>query len=117
MFRTSRKAKPVEMLAGITRRTLTYGDRTLLVEFTILAGSVFPEHQHPYEQIGYLCTGKGRLWIGKEVHGLVPGASWCIPAGVPHRAEFSENTVAIDIFSPVREDYLDPEDRPWKPGA
>lgn len=109
MFQSSREAKPVEMMEGITRRTLTHGERMLLVEFTVRAGSVFPEHQHPYEQIGYLCTGKGRLWIGTEAHNLSQGSSWCIPGGVSHRGEFSEDSVVIDVFSPVRKDYLDPQ--------
>jgi len=93
------------MFEGITRRTLTYGDRMLLVEFRVEHGSVFPEHCHPYEQIGYMCRGAGTLWIGKEGFDLEPGSSWCIPAGVPHRAEFSRASVLVDIFSPVREDY------------
>lgn len=108
MFRKSRQVKPVEMLSGVMRRTLTHGERMLLVEFEVRAGSVFPEHEHPYEQIGYLCSGKGRLWIAGEVFEMEPGSSWCIPAGVPHRAEFAENSVAVEVFSPPRRDYLDP---------
>jgi quercetin dioxygenase-like cupin family protein len=107
MFKTSQEAKPVEMMEGITRRTLTFGERMLLVEFTIRKGAVFPEHSHPYEQTGYLCKGAGRLWIGEEAFDLSPGSSWSIPADVSHKAEFSENSLALDIFSPVREDYLD----------
>lgn len=107
MFRTSQQVEPVTMMEGISRRTLTHGDRMLLVEFTIEAGAIFPEHAHPYEQIGYLSRGSGRLWIGSEVHDLVPGSSWCIPENVVHKAEFHEASVAIDIFSPPRPDYLD----------
>jgi len=106
MFRTSEQAEPVQMLPGIVRKTLTHGDRMLLVEFTLAAGAVFPEHRHPYEQTGYLCQGAGRLWIAEEAFDLSPGASWNIPADVPHRAEFFRDSVALDIFSPVREDYL-----------
>ena len=75
MFQTHAEAKPVHMLEGITRRTLTHGERMLLVEFSIKAGSVFPEHSHPYEQIGYLCKGAGRLWIGSKSYELLPGSS------------------------------------------
>ena len=107
MFRNSRDAKPVEMMEGIVRRTLTFGERMLLVEFSVRAGAVFPEHHHPYEQTGYLCKGAGRLWVGEEAFDLSPGSSWNIPADVSHKAEFSMDSVALDIFSPVREDYLD----------
>lgn len=95
------------MLEGIVRRTLAHGERTLLVEFTIRAGAVFPEHRHPYEQTGYLVSGAGRLWIAGEPHDLAPGASWSIPADAMHKAEFTEDSIALDIFSPVRPDYLD----------
>lgn len=107
MFMASPDATAVTMLPGITRRTLTHGGRMLLVEFTIQAGAIFPEHNHPHEQIGYLCKGMGTLWIGGESSTIEPGTSWCIPENVPHKAEFSEESIAIDIFSPVREDYLD----------
>jgi quercetin dioxygenase-like cupin family protein len=107
MFRTHAEARPVPMLKGITRRTLTFGDRMLLVEFSIDKGSIFPEHSHPYEQIGYLCRGAGTLWIDQESCDLEPGSSWCIPAHTSHRAEFSEESIAIDIFCPVRDDYRD----------
>ncbi len=106
MFNRSADVDPVPMLEGIERRTLTHGDHMLLVEFTVRAGAVLPEHAHTYEQIGYLCKGAGKLWIGEECRQIVPGSSWCIPGNVPHRAEFSEDSIAVDIFHPVREDYL-----------
>lgn len=106
MFNKSADVEAVRMLEGIERRTLTYGDNMLLVEVTVRAGSVLPEHAHSYEQIGYLCKGAGRLWIGEESREIEPGSSWCIPGNVPHKAEFSEDSVALDIFHPLREDYL-----------
>ncbi len=107
MFRNSVDVRPVAMLSGIVRRTLTYGDRMLLVEFTIEAGASFPEHSHPYEQIGYLCSGAGTLWIGEDAMELTQGSSWCIPSNVVHKANFTRSSVVIDVFSPVREDYLE----------
>ena len=106
MFNRSDDVAPVPMLDGIERRSLTYGDKMLLVEFTLKAGAVLPEHTHSYEQIGYLCKGAGRLWIGEECREIAPGSSWCIPADVPHKAEFTEDSLALDVFHPVREDYL-----------
>lgn len=113
MIRNSAEVQAVPMTPGITRRTLALGDAVLLVEFTIQAGAVFPLHSHPYEQIGYLCSGSGRLWVGAEAADIRPGSSWCIPKDVPHRAEFSRDSLAIDVFHPVREDYrdLDPRGR------
>jgi len=65
-----------------------------------------PGHSHPHEQTGYLVSGHLRLWIKDEAYDVTPGDSWCIPADILHRAEILEDAIAIEIFSPVREDYL-----------
>jgi quercetin dioxygenase-like cupin family protein len=93
-------------LPGIDRKTLVYGEHTLATEFRMKAGSALPTHSHPYEQTGYLVSGHVRLAIGEERFDTLPGASWCIPCNVRHGAEILEDTVAVEIFSPVRSDYL-----------
>lgn len=94
------------ILEGIQIKTLCYGDSTLMTEFRLQKDAVLPEHLHPYEQTGYLVKGKLRLYIGGKSKELVPGDSWNIAKDVPHKAEVLEDSVAIEVFSPVREDYL-----------
>lgn len=94
------------VLPGIQRKTLVHGEHTLTTEFRMNAGSALPVHSHPHEQTGYLVSGHIRLTIGDEPFDVTPGSSWCIPGNVVHRAEILANSVAIEIFSPVREDYL-----------
>ena len=91
---------------GIEQKTLVYGEKTLMTEFLLKKGSDLPRHSHPHEQTGYLVKGKIRLSIGAEEFEAQPGDSWCIPGGVEHGAEVIEDSVAIEVFSPVREDYL-----------
>lgn len=93
-------------LPGIERKTLVHGARTLATEFRMKAGSMLPVHAHPYEQTGYLVSGRMRLTIGTEQSEATAGSSWCIPEDVAHSAEILEDTVALEIFSPVRADYL-----------
>ena len=95
-----------EALPGIRRKTLSYGTATLLTEFRLQAGYPLPVHDHPQEQTGYLVSGRLRLTIGVETNDVAPGDSWSIPGGVSHGAEVLEDAVAIEVFSPVREDYL-----------
>ncbi|MGB2679775.1 MAG: cupin domain-containing protein [Candidatus Competibacter sp.] len=95
-----------QLLPGIQQKTLTFGDRTLMAEFKLARGSLLPEHAHPYEQIGYLVSGQLRLRIGSEEFEARAGDSWCIPADVEHSARVLEDVVAIEVFSPVRQDYL-----------
>jgi len=93
-------------LEGIERKTLVFGQQTLMTEFLLKKGSALPRHSHPHEQTGYLVKGRMRLSIGAEEYDARPGDSWCIPGDVEHGAEILEDSVAIEVFSPVREDYL-----------
>ena len=94
------------LLDGVEIRTLCHGDRTLLAEFRIAKGAVIPEHQHSQEQTGYLVSGKLRFTVRGEVAVAEPGDSWSLPAETVHGAEGLEDTVVVEVFSPVREDYL-----------
>jgi quercetin dioxygenase-like cupin family protein len=96
---------PVEMLPGIFRRTLNEGEHTMLCELRMARGSVVPAHTHPHEQIGYLVSGRFRFRLGDSWLELAPGDSWCVPANVEHEVLVVEESVAIDVFSPPREEY------------
>lgn len=93
-------------LPGIQKKTLVFGERTLMTEFRLKKNSVLPDHSHPYEQTGYLVAGHIVLKIGDKEHDVHPGDSWCIPANETHGAQIAEDSVAVEVFSPVRPDYL-----------
>lgn len=95
-----------EALEGIRLKTLTFGEKTLMCEFRLKKGSVLPRHDHPHEQTGYLVSGKLNLIVGDERFEAEPGDSWCIPGNVAHSAEPLLDSVVVEVFSPVREDYL-----------
>ena len=90
----------------ITMKTLVYGEKTLLTEFNLEKGAILPRHKHPHEQTGYLVSGRMDLTIGGETHRVEPGDSWSIPGDVEHNAVAHENSVAVEVFSPVRQDYI-----------
>ena len=62
------------------------------------------------EQTGYLVKGGIRLSIGTAVADVQVGDSWCIPSNVGHGAQIVEDSVAIEVFTPVREEYV-PQER------
>ena len=95
-----------EVLSGIKLKTLVHGENTLFAEFRMEAGAVLPEHAHIHEQTGYLIEGKIRLSVGGEVFEAEKGDSWCIPGNVKHSAKILKDSVAIEVFSPVRNEYL-----------
>ena len=94
---------PIE---GIRIKTLVFGEKTLMTEFRLAKGSVLPHHRHPHEQTGYLVSGRIRLIVDGNAHDCEPGDSWCIAGDTEHGAEIIEDAVAVEVFSPVREDYL-----------
>jgi quercetin dioxygenase-like cupin family protein len=96
----------VEAAPGVRLRVLAHGDRTLMAEFRLAAGHELPAHTHPHEQTGYLVRGRIRLRIGDEARELRPGDSWSVPGGVEHGADLLEDSVAVEVWSPVREDLL-----------
>jgi len=95
-----------QVLPGIKLKTLVYGENTLFSEFRMEANSILAQHSHHHEQTGYLVKGRIKLTIGHQTFEAGPGDSWCIPGNTEHRAEILEDSLAIEVFSPVREDYL-----------
>jgi quercetin dioxygenase-like cupin family protein len=91
---------------GIGIKTIARGESVLMTKFSMTAGAKLPAHSHPNEQIGYLLSGRIVLHVGDASRDLKPGDSWCVPSGVAHRADIVEDSCALEIFSPVREDYL-----------
>jgi unsaturated pyranuronate lyase len=106
MFRQPDDSGYREVLDKIRQKTLVYGDKTLLTEFRLETGAMLPRHSHPHEQTGYLVAGRLDLTIGTKTNRVEPGGSWCITGNVGHSAIALEDSIAIEVFSPVREDYL-----------
>ena len=95
-----------ELVDGVEMKTLAHGEKTLLAEFHLKKGAAIPLHGHLYEQTGFMVSGKMRFTIGAEQFECEPGDTWCIPEDVPHGVEVLEDSVVVEVFSPVREDYL-----------
>jgi quercetin dioxygenase-like cupin family protein len=106
MYRQGNENDYKDVLEKIQQKTLVYGDKTLMAEFRLEQGADLPKHSHPHEQTGYLVSGEIALTIGDETHQVKPGDSWCIAGDVEHKATALEDSVAIEVFSPVREDYI-----------
>jgi len=95
-----------QVIAKIEMKTLVHGANTLMAEFRLARGAALPAHHHPHEQTGYLVSGHIDLTIDDKTFAVKPGDSWCIPGGVRHSAAAREDSVAVEVFAPVREDYL-----------
>ena len=97
----------VKMLEGVSRQNLAVGEKTHMVKFFFDKGSTVPVHSHDHEQTGYLLKGKIILTIDGIKHELGEGDSWSIPGNINHGAEPLEDSVVFEVFSPLRDDYLE----------
>ena len=106
MFQKASTTGYQPVLDKIRQKTLVFGAHTLLAEFRLEQGALLPRHSHPHEQTGYLVSGYLELTIDDTTRLAEPGDSWCIPGDTPHHAVALADCVAVEVFSPVREDYL-----------
>ncbi|WP_246275889.1 cupin domain-containing protein [Methanolobus zinderi] len=107
MFARHHKEGYREVLPGIRMKTIVYGEKTLMTEFVMKKGSILGQHDHMHEQTGYLVSGKILLTIGDETFEAGAGDSWNIPGKMPHSAKILEDSVAVEVFSPRRDEYID----------
>jgi quercetin dioxygenase-like cupin family protein len=97
--------RPLEIWDGVAARTVDGAGLTLAV-VELDPDSVVAEHSHANEQLGMVLRGQVSFRIGEEVRELGPGATWCIPANVPHEVHTGpDGAVVIDVFAPPRDDW------------
>jgi quercetin dioxygenase-like cupin family protein len=96
---------PYSLVNGITMQSVA-GNRIMMTWVTIAPNAVVPEHQHPQEQTGTVLEGVLTLVMAGESHDLGPGAIYTIPPNLPHSASSRDGCRVLDVFSPVREDFL-----------
>jgi quercetin dioxygenase-like cupin family protein len=82
-----------------------HSDNMTVASWEVDAGSSFPEHSHPHEQISIVVEGRFELTMDGDTDVLTPGRIAVIPADTPHSGTAVTDCEIIDVFSPVREDY------------
>ena len=97
--------KPVEMVPGVWRRTLSWGERLMIVQTMLEEGAVVPAHRHPHEQITYIVEGELSMDVAGRTYTLEAGDSLLFPSDVEHGAIALQRTLVVDTFSPPREEY------------
>ena len=98
---------PVVQTAPGIKRQMIVGQNMTMCRFTFDPLVVTPEHTHPHEQMTLIVKGKVQFTIEGEVKILPAGTVMHFPPNNRHGATMlDEEVVLIDIFSPVREDFL-----------
>jgi quercetin dioxygenase-like cupin family protein len=106
-----------EQMNPLTTRQYVTGTNTMLARIALKKGAVVPEHHHFHEQISHVVEGSIKFLIdGKEVI-VRAGDILCIPPHVPHGVVALEDSVALDIFNPPRQDWISGDDSYLRAGA
>lgn len=105
-----------EVAPGITRRYLT-ASRVTIAKFALARGSVVPAHAHENEQVSYILSGALQFHIGGQDIVVRAGGVLQIPSWVEHGVTVLEDSEALDVFSPVRQDWVDGTDTYFKKQA
>ena len=106
IFVDGEKVATRELAPGVVAE-LAWGERIMLSKLTIEPEGAVPEHSHPHEQAGYCIEGRFELVVEGNAKVIEAGEMYLIPGNAVHSARgLGARSVTLDIFSPVRDDYL-----------
>lgn len=91
---------------GVDFEVLAIGQNSMVTKMLFKDFDFAPLHKHPCEQSGYVISGQYKLIFGGNEYFITSGDSYSIPANIEHSLEVIESGEIIDVFTPVRQDYL-----------
>lgn len=94
---------------GVKRKIMGYDDTIMLVNVDFKKGSIGPLHEHYHAQVTYVVSGEFEVTIGDDKKLLKGGDCFYIKPHVLHGALCLADGVLIDVFSPIREDFMNKE--------
>lgn len=97
--------KSHEIIPGFTARFI-HTDKMTVSYWEIKKGKKLPEHSHPHEQISQVMEGRFQLTIDGESMDMQPGKTAVIPSHAVHSGIALTDCKVMDIFAPIREDYM-----------
>jgi len=99
-----------EQMNSLTTRQYVVGTNTMLARLVLKKGAHVPLHQHMNEQMSHVVEGALNFMIEEKEVTVRAGEILCIPPHVPHEVVALEDSVALDIFNPPRQDWIDGDD-------
>jgi quercetin dioxygenase-like cupin family protein len=96
----------LEKITEMMSQKIIAGDREMLAQIYMKRGALVPMHAHESEQMTYVLQGALKFFVGGEEVIVREGEVLHIPSGMAHQAEALEDTFELDVFSPLRMDWL-----------
>jgi quercetin dioxygenase-like cupin family protein len=100
----------LEKVTEVISRKIVTGEREMLTQIYLKRGALVPMHKHESEQMTYVLQGGLKFLVGGEEVVVREGEVLVIPSWVEHQVEALDDTLTLDIFSPIRQDWLDGTD-------
>lgn len=100
-----------EEVNPLTTRKYINGERITLAQFMFKRGAKVKRHAHTNEQFSIILTGRLRFRINNEEYIAETGDVVHVPSNMEHEVEALEDSIVIDVYSPIREDWLKGEDK------
>ena len=97
----------LEKITDMFSQKVVSGEREMLAQIYLKRGALVPMHAHESEQMTYVLQGALRFLVDGEEIIVREGEVLHIPAQVPHQAEALDDTFELDVFSPIRKEWLD----------
>jgi quercetin dioxygenase-like cupin family protein len=91
---------------GVKRQITGYDVSIMMVKVAFETGGIGPIHQHYHSQTSYVVSGKFEVNIDGEKRVLQTGDAFYLKPNIPHGAICLEAGMLIDVFSPIREEFL-----------
>jgi quercetin dioxygenase-like cupin family protein len=105
-FILTEKMEWEDLGGGVSRKFLGFDNQIMMVQVKFEKGSIGSAHEHFHTQATYCAAGKFEFTIGDEKQIVKAGDGVYIEPNIIHGALCLEAGILIDVFSPVREDFL-----------
>ena len=93
---------------GVRRQVLGHGTDLMMVRVEFEKDAIGAMHQHPHRQATYVAAGRFLVTVGDEQKELKAGDVFYAPGDVQHGVRALEQGPLLDVFTPIREDFLKP---------
>lgn len=100
----------LEKVTEMISRKIVSGSREMIAQIYLKKGALVPMHAHESEQMTYVLQGALKFLVGGEEVTVREGEVLHIPSWAEHQAEALDDTFELDVFSPIRQDWLDKTD-------
>ena len=100
----------LEKVTEVISRKIVTGEREMLSQIYLKRGALVPMHKHESEQLTYVMQGALRFLVGGEEAIVREGEVLVIPSWIEHQVAALDDTLTLDIFSPIRQDWLNGTD-------